>query len=633
MMSNKRGSEDIINAVEQSPQSEGSTPKRTKLDFLAMIAGLSEHTDVEANPAFALAAVATTPVAHAEKPKSDSSNPAVVSIEKPDSPKKEAPTSSFAAWKRAKGRKNGSKSPVPKDTPADAEVVVIEDTEATSKARLMMGNPLAALAAAAAAPFAVATSPTSVDEVNMVMPPQQAPKDASSKKSTSPKKVGSTSPKKALKKKADAGKSKGSSKSKSKKGDHSGAKTATFPEKIMEVLQGNLAPGAIYWLPEGEAIAVDPDSFKDNAIISKQFRGNKLSSFVRSLNRWGFRRIFYHSLPDKTLAFYHRLFQKRTPELVKDMKMDSGEKEPELPQGAMAIAPTATADGTLPAMMEAQAPPKKPESPTPSVPAATPALANPPLPAVVERVPPSPGLASAPALSALQAVLQAKSLPAPTPPVVPSEPVLSAAAIPSAVPSHSELQRSALEFAEGQHARALQLQQAMAAEQERSDFALQSLQAQQLVLQSLADQQNVAQAEELLMQSMIAEQQRSELALQQRQAEQILLQQMLQEQETAALAAALGGGAGVGAGALNAEAVLRERLLLQQLAANQSPSAAAAGGSDVLALLQQQLQGAQQAPAAREPSYIEQLLLLEQQQQQQRQQEAVLLAAHGLRFG
>lgn len=600
MMSNKRGSEDISGEIEPQ-QSPNSAPKRSKLDFLAMIAEMSEKSDEEAKAS----------EASVEESSSNSDSPFKTSA---------PPKSSFAAWKLAKGkgRKNGSKSPNRKDS-SGSEAEARPKGKATGEA---LHNPLLAVLAAA--------TPLPVKDVSQTA--SVPPKKKTSKKVTSPKKAGaaikkeSTSPKKANKKKGDAsGKTNGSGKSKSKKGDNSGLKTSSFPEKIMELLLGGLAPNAIYWLPEGEAIAVDPDNFKDSTIISKHFRGNKLSSFVRSLNRWGFRRIFYHSLPDKTLAFYHRLFQKQAPALVKEMKMDGGEKEPELPPGAMAA--VVTADGKLVAKPTVQ----NPESPASTQPMVVPATKA-ELPALAQSNQ-SPGLATSGLSEAavLQAAIDAANKATSAPAILPQEPVLSApvAAVSEASLAQNLLDRSALErsaleqLAESQHA--LQLQQAMAAEQERSDVALHSLQAQQMVLQSLAEQQNAAQAEELLMQSMLAEQQRSGLALHQRQSEQALLQQMLAEQEQAALMAALGG-AGAGVGGLSTEALLRERLLIQQLNAG---AFAPAPSSEVLALLQQQLQTQQQV---REPSYMEQLLLLEQQQQQ-RHQEAALLAAHGFHFG
>lgn len=227
-----------------------------------MIAEMSEKSDEEAKAS----------EASVEESSSNSDSPFKTSA---------PPKSSFAAWKLAKGkgRKNGSKSPNRKDS-SGSEAEARPKGKATGEA---LHNPLLAVLAAA--------TPLPVKDVSQTA--SVPPKKKTSKKVTSPKKAGaaikkeSTSPKKANKKKGDAsGKTNGSGKSKSKKGDNSGLKTSSFPEKIMELLLGGLAPNAIYWLPEGEAIAVDPDNFKDSTIISKHFRGNKLSSFVRSLNRW-----------------------------------------------------------------------------------------------------------------------------------------------------------------------------------------------------------------------------------------------------------------------------------------------------------------------------------------------------------
>lgn len=632
-VSNKRGSDDISPSTEKpkGQSEEDSSPKRSKLDFLAMIAGMSEKSDddeakAEAAPGEGKASAEPAAAAVSTKDskpkfKNSEDNP----LAKKASPTKGgAPKSSFAAWKLAKGRKNGVKSPNRKEISVGRK-----DISVVNPAPAANGDQQTdLLVASVKKPCEEATAGVPTSEVatkkvvlGLLPPPKKSKKDQL-KKSLSPKKAGSShkkdkdrdglmSPKKAAKKAAALAAKNGVKpvKVKSKKGDQAGLKAAAFPEKIMDLLQGGLADNAIYWLPEGEAIAVDPDKFKDSTIISKQFRGNKLSSFVRSLNRWGFRRIFYHSLPDKTLAFYHRLFQKQSPELVKQMKMDGGEKEPALPAGALPA--TAASDGSsLPGVEATQ----HLESPK---------VARPAMLASMETTIPN-----SPAASASLGAPPAQA-------ATPAQPAPAIGATAAGVPPEANL----LEFAaaaEGQHA----LQQAMVAEQERSDLALQQLQAQQIMLQSLAEQQNSAQAEELLMQSMIAEQQRSDMAMQQRQAEQQLIQQMLAEEQTSALAAAFGGGGGAGGGmsSVNAEAWLREQLMAQQYGNAAAPAQAPGAGSDVLALLQQQLQGhhqqQQQQAQAREPSYMEQLLMLEQQQQQQRQQEAALLAARGYRrFG
>jgi hypothetical protein len=62
-------------------------------------------------------------------------------------------------------------------------------------------------------------------------------------------------------------------------------------------------------------------------ILDVWFRGTKRESFIRSLNRWGFRRVFYHALPESALAFHHPSFAKSsTAEQLKTMKMSKSSK-------------------------------------------------------------------------------------------------------------------------------------------------------------------------------------------------------------------------------------------------------------------------------------------------------------------
>lgn len=200
-------------------------------------------------------------------------------VNKSSAAKGGTPKSSFAAWKLAKGRKNGAKSPNRKELSVGRK-----DLSVSSPGPVSSG----AFSAASSAKKLLEESAAGAMPVNLFKKDLNGVK----KKSLSPKKAkkdkDGLSPKQAAKKAAALAAKNGlkAGKIKAKKGDNGALKAAAFPEKIMELLQGDLAPSAIYWLPEGEAIAVDPDSFKDSTVISKQFRGNKLSSFVRSLNRW-----------------------------------------------------------------------------------------------------------------------------------------------------------------------------------------------------------------------------------------------------------------------------------------------------------------------------------------------------------
>ena len=233
--------------------------------------------------------------------KKSSNKEALPPVKKSSASKSDTPKSSFAAWKLAKGRKNGVKSPNRKEISVGRkDLSVASPGPATNGAPKELSAPLPAKKSLEES--AVAEPKNEVADkkaaAGAISQPKKSPKKDpnGAKKSLSLKKAGSSvkkdkdglSPKKAAKKAAALAAKNGlkTGKIKSKKGDQGALKAAAFPEKIMELLQDGLASNAIYWLPEGEAIAVDPDNFKDSTVISKQFRGNKLSSFVRSLNRW-----------------------------------------------------------------------------------------------------------------------------------------------------------------------------------------------------------------------------------------------------------------------------------------------------------------------------------------------------------
>lgn len=99
-----------------------------------------------------------------------------------------------------------------------------------------------------------------------------------------------------------------------------------LPDKLMEILNKEFAPDVMWWQPDGECFAFDSETVQKK-ILDVWFRGTKLSSFIRSLNRWGFRRVFYHALPEAALAFHHSAFRKTsTPEMLKTMKMSKSGK-------------------------------------------------------------------------------------------------------------------------------------------------------------------------------------------------------------------------------------------------------------------------------------------------------------------
>ncbi|CAB9512306.1 transcription factor [Seminavis robusta] len=93
-----------------------------------------------------------------------------------------------------------------------------------------------------------------------------------------------------------------------------------LPDKLMQYLNNGVAPASLFWQPDGQGFSIDCEKVQKD-LLDKYFHGTKLSSFLRSMNRWGFKRLFYHSMPKSTLSFHHPLFRKDDPDLSKEMNM------------------------------------------------------------------------------------------------------------------------------------------------------------------------------------------------------------------------------------------------------------------------------------------------------------------------
>jgi len=99
-----------------------------------------------------------------------------------------------------------------------------------------------------------------------------------------------------------------------------------LPDKLMEYLNKEVAPQVLYWQTGGESFSFDSKTAQTE-LLDKYFNGTKLSSFTRSLNRWGFKRIFHALLPKHVLSYEHPCFKKSNPDMVKDMKMADAHEE------------------------------------------------------------------------------------------------------------------------------------------------------------------------------------------------------------------------------------------------------------------------------------------------------------------
>jgi len=59
----------------------------------------------------------------------------------------------------------------------------------------------------------------------------------------------------------------------------------SFPAKLMEILDKDMAPEAVWWLPGDKTFAVHSKKFATD-VLDKYFQRTKFMSFVRKLNQW-----------------------------------------------------------------------------------------------------------------------------------------------------------------------------------------------------------------------------------------------------------------------------------------------------------------------------------------------------------
>lgn len=97
-----------------------------------------------------------------------------------------------------------------------------------------------------------------------------------------------------------------------------------FAERLMNVLQRGIASDSIWWVGgDVNGVALRPKKLKKGTLLQTHFSGNQYSAFLRSFNRWGFRRVACHEAPDGAVIYRNCLFQMDKPHLVKHMRMDS----------------------------------------------------------------------------------------------------------------------------------------------------------------------------------------------------------------------------------------------------------------------------------------------------------------------
>lgn len=92
-----------------------------------------------------------------------------------------------------------------------------------------------------------------------------------------------------------------------------------FPQKLMEILQtGGISTRAIWWISNGTAFAMDSKRLFED-VLCENFKGIKYESFLRTLRRWGFKRLPGTHENSNSAAYFHQLFQKDFPQLSKQI--------------------------------------------------------------------------------------------------------------------------------------------------------------------------------------------------------------------------------------------------------------------------------------------------------------------------
>ena len=92
----------------------------------------------------------------------------------------------------------------------------------------------------------------------------------------------------------------------------------TFPEILMDILSTPDFAPIVSWLPNGNSFAIHNPTDFSAKILPKYFRRVIFRSFIRKLNRWGFRSV-KRSVSGFESTFEHKSFCRDEPELTAKM--------------------------------------------------------------------------------------------------------------------------------------------------------------------------------------------------------------------------------------------------------------------------------------------------------------------------
>lgn len=98
--------------------------------------------------------------------------------------------------------------------------------------------------------------------------------------------------------------------------------TKSFVQILMDILNVTDPDqnSIICWVPDGESFLIADQERFEGEILPTYFRGSLFNSFVRKLNRWGFRRL---KRTGKASSFAHDFFIRDKPWLCENMRCQS----------------------------------------------------------------------------------------------------------------------------------------------------------------------------------------------------------------------------------------------------------------------------------------------------------------------
>lgn len=94
-----------------------------------------------------------------------------------------------------------------------------------------------------------------------------------------------------------------------------------FPQKLWKIAN-ECKSGAVTWSPDGKSILLRYSLFKGEFMNMKSefFKTDNISSFIRQLNLYGFRKIYDHTIKHKSSPELHEFsnmyFQRDRPDLL-----------------------------------------------------------------------------------------------------------------------------------------------------------------------------------------------------------------------------------------------------------------------------------------------------------------------------